>query len=147
MGRGILRLVHSLPQFPDQPTHIIDHVLLCRFLDFLHDTAAHDNPVTKPRYCQRCRCIADAEPDPDGQARVRALVQSGEIDLVTVAAPSAVDALLDALPPEHAGRLPLACIGPVTARAAKVAGFPVRVESTAATIEGGVQSIVKVCGA
>ncbi len=86
-------------------------------------------------------------PDPDGQARVRALVQSGEIDLVTVAAPSAVDALLDALPPEHAGRLPLACIGPVTARAAKVAGFPVRVESTAATIEGWVQSIVKVCGA
>ena len=58
-----------------------------------------------------------------------------------------MDALLDALPPEHAGRLPLACIGPVTARAAKVAGFPVRVESTAATIEGWVQSIVKVCGA
>ena len=86
-------------------------------------------------------------PDPDGQARIRALVKSGEIDLVTVAAPSAVDALLDALPPEHAGRLPVACIGPVTARAAKVAGFPVKVESGAATMEGWVISIVKACGA
>jgi uroporphyrinogen-III synthase len=85
-------------------------------------------------------------PDPDGQARIRALVKSGEIDLVTVAAPSAVDALLDALPPEHAGRLPVACIGPVTARAAKVAGFPVKVESGAATMEGWVISIVKACG-
>ena len=85
-------------------------------------------------------------PDPEGQARVRALVKSGEIDLVTVAAPSAVDALLDALPPEHAGRLPVACIGPVTARAAKVAGFPVKVESGAATMEGWVISIVKACG-
>ena len=86
-------------------------------------------------------------PDPDGQARIRALVKSGEIDLVTVAAPSAVDALLDALPAEHAGRLPVACIGPVTARAAKVAGFPVKVESGAATMEGWVISIVKACGA
>lgn len=85
-------------------------------------------------------------PDPDGQDRVKALVKSGEIDLVTVAAPSAVDALLDALPAEHASRLPLACIGPVTARAAKVAGFPVKVESTAATIEGWVNSIIKACG-
>lgn len=85
-------------------------------------------------------------PDPEGQARVRALVKSGEIDLVTVAAPSTVDALLDALPAEHAGRLPVACIGPVTARAAKVAGFPVKVESGAATMEGWVISIVKACG-
>lgn len=85
-------------------------------------------------------------PDPDGQARLRALVKSGEIDLITVAAPSAVDALLDALPAEHAGRLPVACIGPITARAAKVAGFPVKVESGAATMEGWVNSIVKVCG-
>ena len=85
-------------------------------------------------------------PDFEGQARVRQLVKSGEIDLVTVAAPSAVDALLDALPAEHAGRLPVACIGPVTARAAKVAGFPVKVESGAATMEGWVISIVKACG-
>jgi uroporphyrinogen-III synthase len=80
--------------------------------------------------------------DPDGQARIRSLVAAGELDLVTVAAPSAVDSLLDALPPEHASRLPVAAIGPVTARAARVAGFPVKVESTAATMEGWVKAIV-----
>jgi uroporphyrinogen-III synthase len=80
--------------------------------------------------------------DPDGGRRIRTLALAGELDLVTVAAPSAVDALLDALPPEHARRLPVACIGPVTARAARAAGFPVRVESTAATTEGLVKSII-----
>lgn|GEM_PF-1258403 len=81
-------------------------------------------------------------PDSHGQERIRALAAAGEIDLVTVAAPSAVDSLLDALPPEHASRLPVAAIGPVTARAARVAGFPVKVESTAATMEGWVKAIV-----
>jgi uroporphyrinogen-III synthase len=81
-------------------------------------------------------------PDPEGQARIRALAKAGAIDLVTVAAPSAVDALLDALPPEHARRVPVACIGPVTAKAARTAGFPVKVESGAAVIEGWVRSIV-----
>jgi uroporphyrinogen-III synthase len=60
-----------------------------------------------------------------------------------VAAPSAVDALLDALPPEHARRLPVACIGPVTARAARTAGFPVKVEAGAAVLEGWVRDIVR----
>ena len=81
-------------------------------------------------------------PDPVGQGRLRALAKDGALDLVTVAAPSAVDALLDALPAEYARRLPVACIGPVTARAARLAGFPVRVESSAATAEGLVRSIV-----
>jgi uroporphyrinogen-III synthase len=81
--------------------------------------------------------------DPDGQARIRALSKAGALDLVTVAAPSAVDALLDALPPEHARRLPVACIGPVTAKAARTAGFPVKVESGAAVIEGWVREIVR----
>jgi uroporphyrinogen-III synthase len=82
-------------------------------------------------------------PDPDGQARIRALAKAGTLDLVTVAAPSAVDALLDALPPEHARRVPVACIGPVTARAARTAGFPVKVESNAAVMEGWVREIVR----
>ncbi len=81
-------------------------------------------------------------PDYDGQAAVRRLAKGGELDLVVVAAPSAVDALLDAMPAEFARRLPVACIGPVTAKAARVAGFPVRVESTAATNEGLLRSIV-----
>jgi uroporphyrinogen-III synthase len=82
-------------------------------------------------------------PDPEGQARIRALVASGSLDLVTVAAPSAVDALLDALDPEQTRRIPVACIGPVTAKAARTAGFPVKVESGAAVIEGWVASIVR----
>ena len=80
--------------------------------------------------------------DPDGQAQIRKLAALGTLDLVTVLAPSAIDALLDAVPAELARRLPVACIGPVTARAARVAGFPVRVESTSATTEGLVKSIV-----
>jgi uroporphyrinogen-III synthase len=87
--------------------------------------------------------VYQSAPDPEGQARMRALSTAGQLDLVTVAAPSAVDALLDALPPEHARRIPLACIGPVTAKAARTAGFPVKVESTAAVIEGWVREIVK----
>lgn len=83
------------------------------------------------------RSVADV----DGQRRIRELAQAGALDLVTVAAPSAVDALLDALPPEHARRVPVACIGPVTARAARTAGFPVKVASGAAVIEGWVDAI------
>lgn len=80
--------------------------------------------------------------DAEGQSRMKSLAMSNGLDLVTVAAPSAVDALLDALPAEYARRLPVACIGPVTARAARLAGFPVKVESTAATAEGLVKSII-----
>ena len=80
--------------------------------------------------------------DPDGQAQLRALAAAGALDLVTVAAPSAVDALLDAVPAEMARRLPVACIGPVTARAARLAGFPVKVEARVATTDGLVQSII-----
>ncbi len=86
--------------------------------------------------------IYRSAPDPEGQARMRALATAGALDLVTMAAPSAVDAILDAVPVEYARRLPVACIGPVTARAARVAGFPVKVESTAATADGFVRSIV-----
>lgn len=81
-------------------------------------------------------------PDAAGQARLRELVASGALDLVTVAAPSTVDALLAALPAEHARRLPVACIGPVTARAARFAGFPVKVEADSATTSAFVRSIV-----
>jgi uroporphyrinogen-III synthase len=81
-------------------------------------------------------------PDVEGQSQLRALVARGELSLVTVAAPSAVDALLNALPAEHARRLPVACIGPVTARAARGAGFPVKVESDSATTTAFVRAIV-----
>jgi len=73
-------------------------------------------------------CYA-TETDPAGQAQLAALLRDGALDLVLVAAPSAVDALQAALPAEWAAKVPVACIGPVTARAARLAGFPVRVEA------------------
>ena len=85
-------------------------------------------------------------PDRDGQARLRALVREGELDLVTVMAPSAVDSLLDAIPAEYARRIPVASIGPVTSRAARAAGFPVRVESSIATSLGLARSIIAAYG-
>lgn len=85
-------------------------------------------------------------PDPAGQAALRLRLAAGGLDLVTVAAPSAVDALLEALPAELAARLPVACIGPVTARAARMAGFPVRVEASASTADGLVREILAELG-
>lgn len=81
-------------------------------------------------------------PDPEGQARLRALAASGELDLVTVAAPSAVTGPMHATgsrPAYSGGR---ASSSESTARAARVAGFPVKLESTAATMEGWVKAIV-----
>ena len=80
--------------------------------------------------------------DLSGQQQLREMVAAGALDLVTVAAPSAVDALLAALPAEHARRLPVAVIGPVTAKAARMAGFPVKVESDSSTTTAFVRSIV-----
>lgn len=83
-----------------------------------------------------------SSPDKEGQVRLRELVAAGALDLITVAAPSAVDALLAALPAERARRLPVACIGPVTARAARMAGFPIKVESDSSTTTAFVRAIV-----
>jgi len=110
--------------------------------------AAHGARDVLPNGLRALGAVVDVIPvyrsavDVDGQSRLRMLATSNGLDLVTVAAPSAVDALLDALPAELARRLPVACIGPVTARAARIAGFPVKVESTAATAEGLVRSII-----
>lgn len=81
--------------------------------------------------------------DVAGQAQLRALADAGAVDVITVAAASIVDLLLDALPPERARRLPVACIGPLAARAARVAGFPVAVESPTSIPQGFVQAIVR----
>lgn len=86
-------------------------------------------------------------PDVAGQAALRALVDAGAVDLITVASASIVDLLLDALPPERARRLPVACVGPLAARAARMAGFPVAVESPTSITQGFVQAIVRDLGA
>ena len=61
---------------------------------------------------------------------------------MTVAAPSAVDALADALPPERTGELAIASIGPITSKAARQAGFRVAVEANPYTSEGLVRAII-----
>lgn len=81
-------------------------------------------------------------PDPNVCTMLLRLLAAGELDLVTVAAPSAVDALAELLPPEQAGRFALASIGPLTSKAARQAGFVVAVEANPYTSEGLVRAIV-----
>ncbi len=84
----------------------------------------------------------ESVPDSDGQRTLERMLAAGELDLITVAAPSAVDALAEALPPEQAGRVQVASIGPVTSKAARQAGFRVVVEANPYTAEGLVRAIV-----
>jgi uroporphyrinogen-III synthase len=84
----------------------------------------------------------ESVPDPDGQALLGRLLAAGDLDLVTVAAPSAVDALADVVPPERTAQIALASIGPVTSKAAKQAGFRVAVEADPYTVDGLVRAIV-----
>jgi uroporphyrinogen-III synthase len=84
----------------------------------------------------------ESVPDPEGQRLLGTLLAEHALDLVTVAAPSAVDALADAVAPELAGRVALASIGPVTSKAARQAGFRVAVEANPYTSEGLVRQIV-----
>lgn len=85
----------------------------------------------------------ESVPDVDGQRLLGRMLAGGELDLITVAAPSAVDALADAVPPEQAGRVQIASIGPVTSKAARQAGFRVAVEASPYTAEGLVRAIAE----
>lgn len=80
--------------------------------------------------------------DPAGQRQLGTLLRDRAIDLVVVAAPSAVDALADAVPPERAGEVLVASIGPVTTKAAKHAGFRVAVEAFPSTADALVRAIM-----
>ncbi|MEQ1691170.1 MAG: uroporphyrinogen-III synthase [Gemmatimonas sp.] len=80
--------------------------------------------------------------DADARAQLRALVAQGAFDLVTVTAPGSLDALLEAIPPEHVRRVMLACVGPMAARAARKAGFPVKVEAESAAVPVLVRRII-----
>jgi uroporphyrinogen-III synthase len=62
------------------------------------------------------------------------------VDLVTLASPSAVEALRAAVG-ERARHLPVAVIGPVTERAARDAGLDVRVVAAPSTAEGLVRAV------
>lgn len=85
----------------------------------------------------------ESVPDVDGQRLLVRMLAGGALDLITVAAPSAVDALAEAVPPEQARRVPIASIGPITSKAARQAGFVVAVEASPYTAEGLVRAIAE----
>ena len=75
---------------------------------------------------------------PAGRERLRSLLDAGELDAVTFTSGSTVDNFISLLePPQLAalkGRVLVACIGPVTADAARAAGLPVDALAREATI-------------
>jgi uroporphyrinogen III methyltransferase/synthase len=77
-------------------------------------------------------------PSPDGRERLRALLEAGAIDAVTFTSGSTVRSFVALLEPAQlagiAGRVAVACIGPVTADEALAAGLPVDIVAKEATL-------------
>jgi uroporphyrinogen-III synthase len=86
----------------------------------------------------RIVCYA-SRPDPDGLSRLNAAAHAQALDLVVLAAPSAVEGAASIL---VGAAIPAAVIGPVTAAAARAAGVVVRAESPDASIDALVQAIL-----
>jgi uroporphyrinogen-III synthase len=79
-------------------------------------------------------------PEVEGSAGVRDRLLRGDVDLVTYASASAVQSFVAAVG-DAASRAPAACIGPITAAAAREARLTVAVEASSSTIEGLVSAI------
>jgi uroporphyrinogen III methyltransferase/synthase len=79
-------------------------------------------------------------PSPAGRERVRELLAAGKLDAVTFTSGSTVTSFVSLLDPARisgiAGRVAVACIGPVTADAARAAGLPVDALAKEATMTG-----------
>jgi uroporphyrinogen III methyltransferase/synthase len=77
-------------------------------------------------------------PSPAGRGRLRDLLAAGTLDAVTFTSGSTVKSFVSLLEPAQvaaiAGRVAVACIGPVTADEARAAGLPVDVLAREATI-------------
>lgn len=83
-------------------------------------------------------------PQPEGGENLRAALEHGDVDLVTLTSASAVAGLVDAVGADAATRAPAASIGPITSDAARTAGLDVTVEAKESTIDGLVDAIVAV---
>lgn len=81
-------------------------------------------------------------PQPEGAENLRAALEHGEIDLVTLTSASAVSGLVDAVGADAARGAPAASIGPITSEAARAAGLDVTIEAGESTIDGLVDAIV-----
>ncbi|NLG60744.1 MAG: uroporphyrinogen-III synthase [Candidatus Cloacimonetes bacterium] len=84
-------------------------------------------------------------PDGGNARRLARKILQHDIDVVTFTSPSCVRSLADVLP-EMRG-VKVAAIGPVTAEAARAAGYPVDVVAAEHTADGIVRAVVQVLGA
>jgi uroporphyrinogen-III synthase len=73
--------------------------------------------------------LYDTVPDPIGGARLAAALAEDAIDAITLASPSAVEALLAHAAVELVARARLVTIGPTTSEAVRDAGLPVAAEA------------------
>jgi uroporphyrinogen III methyltransferase/synthase len=83
-------------------------------------------------------------PNTDGAADVRRWLAEGRIDIALVTSPSTVNGLLALLDGDHETmrRIPLACIGPVTADAVRALGFVPAFIASEHTNDGLVASLI-----
>jgi len=81
-------------------------------------------------------------PQPEGAENLRAALEHGEVDLITLTSASAVSGLLDAVGDAAARGASAASIGPITSEAARAAGLDVTIEAKESTIDGLVDAIV-----
>jgi uroporphyrinogen III methyltransferase/synthase len=79
-------------------------------------------------------------PSPSGREKLRELLAAGTLDAVTFTSGSTVKSFVSLLDPSQiesiAGRVVVACIGPVTAAAARAAGLPEDALAEEATMPG-----------
>ncbi|MGI8618211.1 MAG: uroporphyrinogen-III C-methyltransferase [Gemmatimonadaceae bacterium] len=81
-------------------------------------------------------------PQPEGAENLRAALEHGEVDLITLTSASAVSGLLDAVGEAAAHGASAASIGPITSEAARAAGLDVTIEAKESTIDGLIDAIV-----
>jgi uroporphyrinogen-III synthase len=79
--------------------------------------------------------------DPAAARRLSQLLAAGQIDIVTLTSPSAVDCLAAVRPPLD--RAIVAVIGPTTGAAARARGLPVHIEPEQHTIPGLVDALAR----
>ncbi len=92
----------------------------------------------------------ESVPSAEGKERLKELLQNGEIDCVTFTASSTVENFARALDAEAAQLLSgtsVACIGPITARAARDHGLRVDAEAEEYTIPGLIEAVVDLLAA
>ena len=82
-----------------------------------------------------------AVPDEAGVSLLKSILDEGRIDVFAFASASTVHSVVDAVGGEAVGRGVVACIGPITANAARERGLTVDIEAKTHTIPGLVEAL------